>query len=77
MRYVPIYWEKFSASSSAIEIIELAICSIDYSDPTLIQFKRRYKTRGANLYIMENTFNECTYTQGINLSCVFLYVPDI
>jgi hypothetical protein len=23
---------------------------------------------------MENTFNECTYTQGINLSCVFFYL---
>ena len=39
----------------------------------------RIRQEGANLYIMENTFNECTYTQGINLSCVFLLiiVPDI
>ena len=71
MRYVPINCEKFSASSSAIEIIELAICSINYVTLLLYSLRDAIRQEGANLYIMENTFNECTYTQGINLPCVF------
>lgn len=54
MRYVPIYCEKFSASSLAIEIIELAICSINYVTLTLIERNLKqvtqYIRKGANIY---------------------------
>ena len=47
MRYVPIYCEKFSASSSAIEIIELAICSINYVTLLLYSLKDAIRQEGA------------------------------